>query len=374
MPGLSLLSSGRARATLCAAVAVATLLVSLAGRAQARPRLESICTVSGQQELRLIGMGLVTGLKGTGDGGKFLPMARALGMALRKLDNPANDAPEFKDANNVALVLIEATVPANGIRRGQRIDCFVQSIGSAKSLRGGRLMVTPLGTQVVNDDRAMGLASGAVLVEDATVPTSGKITGGVVVTEDVINEFVKNNQFTLLLDHDHASFRSASEVASVVNADTSVEANGGQLAWAKSPGVVEVTIPEQYRKDPLRFIAQVLDVQIDNPHTQARVVVNAKAGTVIVTGEVEISPVAISHKNLSLSIGTPEDQAAAQPAEPVPGVGFVSLMDQQSRQAPQRLKQLIDALNQLKVPTTDVIDILKDLHRAGKLHAELITE
>ena len=368
-----MLRSGRIRVTLCVVVSGAALLIALAGPAQARPRLESICTVSGQQELRLIGMGLVTGLKGTGDGGKFLPMIRALAMSLRKLDNAVNDAPELKDVSNVALVLIEATVPANGIRRGQHIDCFVQSIGSAKSLRGGRLMVTPLGTQVVNDDRAMGMAGGAVLIEDATVPTSGKITGGVVVSTDVNNEFVQNNQFTLLLDHDHASFRSASEVANVINADTSVESNGMPLAWARSPGVVEVTIPEQYRKDPLRFIAQVLDVQIDNPHTQARVVVNAKAGTVIVTGEVEISPVAISHKNLSLTIGAPDDQAA-QPADPVPGVGFVPLMDQQSRQAPQRLKQLIDALNQLKVPTADVIDILKDLHRAGKLHAELITE
>ena len=374
MPGFPLFWPRQARTAAGALVAVAALVAVLAGPAQARPRLESICTVSGQQELRLIGMGLVTGLKGTGDGGKFLPMIKALGMALVKLDDAANGPTELKDVNNVALVLIEATVPANGIRRGQRIDCFVMSIGSAKSLRGGRLMVSPLGTQVVTDERVMGMASGAVLVEDAAVPTSGKITGGVVVTEDVINSFVQNNQFTLLLDHDHASFRSASEVASVVNADISVESNGQQLAWAKSPGVVEVTIPDQYRKDPLRFIAQVLDVQIDNPHTQARVVVNAKAGTVIVTGEVEISPVAISHKNLSLTIGSPEDQAGAQPAEPVPGVGFVPFMDQQSRQAPQRLKQLIDALNQLKVPTADVIDILKDLHRAGKLHAELITE
>jgi flagellar P-ring protein precursor FlgI len=353
---------------------VAALLAILAGPAQARPKLESICTVAGQQEVRLIGMGLVTGLKGTGDGGKFLPMINALGMALRKLDNPASGAPDLKEVNNVALVLIEATVPPNGIRRGQRIDCFVNSIGAAKSLRGGRLMVSPLGSQVITDERVMGLASGAVLVEDAAVPTSGKIASGVVVTEDVINDFVQNNQLTLLLDRDHASFRSASEVALAVNADMSFESKGEPLAFARSPGVVEVLIPPQYRQDPLRFIAQVLDVQIDNPHTQARVVVNAKAGTVIVTGEVEISPVAISHKNLSLTIGTAEDQAAAQPAEPVPGVGFVAITDQQSRQAPQKLKQLIDALNQLRVPTSDVIDILKDLHRAGKLHAELITE
>ena len=358
-----------------ALLAAAVLLAGLAGRAEARTRLENICTISGQQEQRLIGLGLVTGLKGTGDGGKYMPMINALGMALRKLDSPASGPAELKDAGNVALVLIEATVPANGIRRGQRLDCFVNSIGAAKSLRGGRLMISPLGTQMVSDERVMGLASGAVLIEDPQVTTSGKIAGGVVVYEDVINNFVQNNQFTLLLDRDHASFRSASEVANVVNADISFEAGGRQLARAISPGVVQVTIPDQYRADPMRFIAQVLDVGIENPHTQARVVVNAKAGTVIVTGEVEISPVAISHKNLTLTVGTPEEQAAAgiPPPEPVPGVGFVGLMDQQTRQ-PQKLKQLVDALNQLKVPTTDVIDILKDLHRAGKLHAELITE
>ncbi len=375
MSGCTAFLTGR-RSCALQTITVAAILVALNPfLAEARPRLENICTISGQQEQRLIGLGLITGLKGTGDGGKYLPMINALGSALAQLNNPASGAPELKDAANVALVLVEATVPANGIRRGQRLDCFVNSIGAARSLRGGRLMISPLGTQVVSDERVMGIASGAVLIEDAAITTSGKIAGGVVVTEDVINNFVQNNQFTLLLDHDHASFRSASEVARVVNADISFEANGRQLAKAIGPGVVQVTIPEQYRSDAMQFIAQVLDVGIDNPHTQARVVVNAKAGTVIVTGEVEISPVAISHKNLSVTIGAPDDPGAAvDPAEPVPGVGFVPLMDQQSRQSPQRLKQLIDALNQLKVPTTDVIDILKDLHRSGKLHAELITE
>jgi flagellar P-ring protein precursor FlgI len=235
-------------------------------------------------------------------------------------------------------------------------------------------MVAPLGSEMIDDDRVMGLASGAVLIEDQTVTTAGRIAGGVVITEDVINKFIHNNQFMLLLDKDHATFRSASEVAQAVNRDTSFEANGEPVARAESPGVITVRIPKQYANNQMQFIAQVLDVGIDNPHTQARVVLNAKAGTVVVTGEVEISPVAISHKNLTLTIGNEEQAAAQQPAEPVPGVGFVGLMDQQTRQSPQKLNQLISALNQLKVPTADVIDILKELHRAGKLHAELITE
>src|SRR5262249_8409919 len=126
-------------------------------RVEARPRLENICTISGQQEQRLIGLGLVTGLKGTGDGGKYLPMINALAPALRAPNTPAGGPTEWKAAATVALVLIEATVPANGIRRGQRLDCFVNSIGAAKSLRGGRLMISPLGTQMVTDDRVMGI-------------------------------------------------------------------------------------------------------------------------------------------------------------------------------------------------------------------------
>jgi flagellar P-ring protein precursor FlgI len=213
-----------------------------------------------------------------------------------------------------------------------------------------------------------------VYVEDPQVPTSGKIPLGITFTEDVIYNFVHNHQFTLLLDRDHASFRSASEIARAINENLYLENKGESLARALGPGVVQVAIPAQYRGDPMEFIAGVLDLGIDNPHTQARVVVNAKSGTVIVTGEVEISPVVISHKNLSVTIGSPEDLAGQPPPEPVPGVGFVGVSDQEAKLPPQRLKQLVDALNQLKVPTPDVIEILKDLHRTGKLHAELIAE
>lgn len=361
--------------------------LALPGTAQARVRLENICTIQGQQEQKLMGLGLIVGLKGTGDGGKHLPTIHALAAALKLMDNPLTRAEELKEVNNVALVLVEATVPANGIQRGQKIDCFVNSVGSAKSLRGGRLMVAALSSQLIADDHLMGLASGSVMIDDERVPTSGRVTSGVVIMRDVVRLFVENNEFRLLLDGDHSSFHSASEIARVVNADISFEANGRQLAKAIGPGVVQVMVPEQYRNDPVQFVAQVLDVGIDNPHSQARVVVNSKSGTVIVTGEVEISPVVISHKNLSVSIGgddtgdpngttrmTQSIVPGGEGAEPVPGVGFVPILDQQARQSPQRLRQLVDALNQLKVPTADAIEIIKDLHRTGKLHAVLITE
>src|SRR5262249_19300448 len=107
------------------ALAALMLVVALTAPAHARAKLENICTLAGQSEQRLIGLGLVTGLKGTGDGGKYLPMINALGAALAALNNPASGPNELKDAGNVALVLIEATVPANGIRRGQRHNYFL---------------------------------------------------------------------------------------------------------------------------------------------------------------------------------------------------------------------------------------------------------
>jgi len=353
---------------------LALLLVGVGTRPlEARTRLENICTVAGQEEQKIVGLGLVVGLKGTGDS-KNLPTIRAVAAALRLMYNPVTGADELKDLNNVALVMIEATIPSHGIRRGQKLDCFVSAVGGAKSLRGGRLVSTPLSSQLIDDERVMGLASGAVSIEDTQTPTAGKITNGVSVTQDVVNLFIENHGFKLLLDSSHSSFQAANEVASGINQESKFEASGRQVARAIGPGVVEVFIPEQYRANPVQFVAQVLNVGVENPHTQARVVVNSKTEVVIVTGDVEISPVVISQKNLTVTIGAGDPAAAAPAGEPVPGVGFVPIQDQSGRQSPQRLQQLVEALNELKVPTRDIIDIIKELHRTGKLHAVLITE
>jgi flagellar P-ring protein precursor FlgI len=351
--------------------AAISLAVCTTETAFARVRLESICSVQGQREQRLVGLGLVVGLKGTGDGGDYLPTIRALGAALKLMNNPIEKEMFLKETKNVAMVMIEATVPATGIRRGQTIDCHISSIGSCKSLRGGRLLAAPLQSAFVPDERALAVASGAILLEDPQYATTGKIPNGVIIEsnfDDFVAMYIENGSFTLLLDSAHSSFHAASEVARVVNADISFEANSRQIARATGPGMIRVTVPEQYRTEPVDFVAQVLDIGIDNPHTQARVVLNPKAGIIVVTGEVEISPVVISHKALVVTVGDPN---------PVPGEDtgdhFVPLMER-SPQAPQHLKDLVEALNQLKVPTTDIIEIVRDLHRSGKLHAVVINE
>ena len=337
-----------------------------ADAAFARVRLEHICTVGGPKEVKLTGLGLVVGLKGTGDGGKNLPTMRALATALKLHNTPVLSSDELKDAKNVAIVLIEATVPSTGLRRGQRLDCYVSSLMGAKSLRGGRLLVAPVETPEVGNDLAVGLASGPIAVESADVPTTGKISGGIVLEEDFLAYFVDRRdgtpKVTLLLDQSHASFHSAGEVARVVNADFSFEA-GREIAQAMGPGAISVEIPDQYQNDPVDFLAHLMEIGVDNPSTQARVVVNTKSGTVVVTGEVEISPVIIAHKKLTVRVGDPL-------AEPEPD--RFRVVGAKNDPARPQLDQLVEALNSMQVPTEDVIDILRELNRSGKLHAEFI--
>lgn len=335
-----------------------------------RVKLESICTVYGPQEIKLTGLGLVVGLNGTGDGGKNLPAMRALQAALERMNAPAA-IEELKNADNVAVVLIEATIPRSGIRRGQRMDCHVSSLMGAKSLRGGRLLVSPLTIGKVDETQTPALASGPIYIEGPDVLTTGKIPDGVLVLNNFMAEFIEDRKeqgyyVTLLLETSHSSFHGASEVARVINAEFSFESGTNELAKATSPGVIEVKVPDQYVSDPVRFLALLLGVGIDNPQTEARVVVNVKSETIVVTGEVEISPVVISHKNLTVQVG---DQTFADDGSQA---RFVPLLDRDASQSPQRLDDLVKALNQLRVPTGDIIQILRELNRSGKLHAVYI--
>ncbi len=343
------------------------VVVCFTASASARPRLEHICTIQGQQEIRITGLGLVVGLPGTGDGAKNVPTVHALRQALARLKLPAVDA-ELKNADNVAVVMVDATIPKTGIRRGQKIDAHISSVLGAKSLRGGRLLSTPLTTPGSKQDLVMALAGGAIQVEDVQRPTTGLVVKGVDLLQNVQAIFLsqlEGGSMTLLIDPAHASFWTASEVARVVNSDFTSEVSGKLLARPVGPNAVELIVPPQYRDTPVEFAAQVLDIGIDLPNTQARVVVNTKTGTVVVTGEVEISPVIIAHKNFTVEIGRDLPGASSGP--------FRSMLEGgPSRQSPQQLEQLVKAMNELRVPAADIIEIIRDLHNSGKLHAELI--
>lgn len=352
-------------------VCTTVMLVSLK-TADARIRLENICQVAGQKEVRLVGTGLVIGLDGTGDGGDNGPTVRALAAAMKAMDSPVLDPKELVNADNVAMVQIQATIPRGGLQKGQKIDCYVSSILGAKSLRGGRLFVSALQTADLRDKRLMGTASGAVIIEDQVVLTKGRIPNGVMLEIDMVkgkdfaDRIVMNDdgvsKIRLLLDEAHASFGTSSTVSRSINDDLSFGLDDQKVAKAISPGVIDVVIPKFYKDDPIAFVSRVLQVWVDTPNTQAKVIVNPRTKMVIVTAEVEISPTLITHPNLEVSI-RPGDLRSEI------GSKFADLSENQGGQTTARLDQLVTALKQLRVPPEGIIEVLRELSKSGKMHA-----
>lgn len=332
-------------------------------RGEARTLLSSICRIKGQEENTLQGLGLVVGLNGTGDGGDFLPTIRSLATAMQLMGNPIGKGGpvELKNAKNIALVMVSAKVPAAGARQGDRIDCSVSSIGAAKSLEGGRLFLTPLQGPQVDSPRVYAIAEGAIQLDTANLTRSGRIHQGCRLEEDFYNPFVKDNKITLVLEKSHARFQVAQEVAELINSQLSIQNGYEPVAVAVNQVNIEVVIPPQYRNEPVAFVAQVLSLPVIQPQTEAVVVVNERTGSVVISGEVEIGAVVVSHKNLVIEAG------AAPPAE-----RFIGLESSPARAT--SLKSLVEALNAVKLPTADVIDIIKGLEKNGKLQGKLVIE
>ena len=336
-------------------LAVAALL-SVAPRAEAVTRISNVCTIDGQMPLTVRGLGFVVGLNGTGDPDQTGPTLRAFAAFLKLSNNPILDAKELSNLGGVAAVEVTATIPGTGISRGQRLDCQVSALFGAKSLEGGRLISSPLELASIADDTVVGLAAGSLIVEDLANPTTARVPFGLVLEQTIdMNILRQPNQIRLLLNRQYAGFDMAREVERAINQRFYLENNNKNIARAASAVAIDVTIPNQY-DNHVEFLGLLTEITVKEAGTVARVVVNAKQGTIIVTGDVEISPAVIAHKNLNVEITSP----------------FVEVQNQDGAQSPQQLADLVNALNQLKVPTNDTIGILRELHYSGRLHAEFI--
>lgn len=348
------------------------LLVILAVLITACPahavRVADITRLAGQRSNVLTGWGLIVGLNGTGDGGDFQAAIRPLASMLSKLSDPVT-ATELGNVQNVALVSISATVPGNGVRDGDRIDCYVQSIGAADSLKGGRLFVTPLQGPMPGSG-IFALAEGPVVIEDPSTPTVGVVKGGCVMEADLPARYIHDNRFTLILDDSAASWTTASTIAKIIN--DAGDGNAGEiLAVAVDPKNVVVAIPQSERDRPDSFISRVQRLPVPILPSEARVQINDRTGTIIITGDAEISPVVISHKGLTITTVLPPP--VPTPRNPVLDERAFVAMDPMS-QGGAKLQDLVNALDQLKVPAEDRIAIVKELHKSGKLHAKLIVD
>jgi flagellar P-ring protein precursor FlgI len=365
---------------------IVCVLVSVLGStAAARPTLKNICHVKGQEENVLQGLGLVTGLNGTGDGGNALPTIRSLATAMQVMGTPLGDTglAELKDVKNVALVTVSATVPAAGARQGDRIDCTVSAI-SAKSLKGGKLMMyTPLMGPRTAGRRVFAFAGGLIHLDSGDFPTVGRIPQGCRLEEDFRNEFWTTaktadgnsfKMFTLVLDRHHADFQTAQDVAELITSQLGFggeSEDGGEgtargdesqtdLARAVDAVNITVRVPGPYEDDPVGFVSQVLSLQIPVPQPEARVIINERAGSIVVSGDVEIGPIAVAHKGIIVST-----EAGIGEGKQFIGIDATDV-------GGAKLQALLDSLNAINATTEDIIEIIKGINRNGSLHGKLI--
>jgi flagellar P-ring protein FlgI len=348
-----------------------SLIALLATPTVARTQLKNICRIKGQESNTLTGQGLVLGLNGTGEANDAYTM-RATAEFMKHLGSPLINTgkgislEELKKMKNGALVAVTVTVPPTGARRGDEIDCYLSAL-NGKSLAGGRLVAAALQGPNPNDPRVYALCQGQIRVENADEPTVGVIHGGCRMEADLYTPFYKDGYMMLILDSNHANFQTADAIADAINSQVreslnyskdSSSANDTDICQAIDAANIRVRIPDSYRNDPVKFASDILDTKLYENEPEARVVINSRAGSIVISGEVEIGDVVVSHKNIVI-------EAASSPT-------FAALDVDQSNQP--KLKQLVDQLNSLKVPTQDMIEIIKGIDRDGKLHGRLIIE
>lgn len=348
--------------------------------------VQNICRLKGQEPIRLTGLGLVTGLAGTGDS-RFVPMHTAVAQAMLALGNRVANLRELENLRNVALVSVSCEISPAGGREGDRVDCFVTSIATARSLEGGRLLSAALtGPYTSNpagrDPPVFAMASGNLILESDRAPNNGRIDKGAVLIQDLPAPFIKcNDRITLVIDEAHATFPTANMIATQINRRLATqlgdEEGSVQVARALDAKNVEVFLPEFARENVVLFVADILETKLDKNlvHTEARVVINERVGEVTVTGEVELKPVMVAHKNLIIF---PPGQAPPPGLGPPPPNPFMATTPTPPPYPNQpelaNLADLLAAMNQLQLTAQDKIAVVKELAKTGKLHSKVIFE
>jgi flagellar P-ring protein FlgI len=339
--------------------------------------VNEIARIKGQGESVLRGLGLVVGLNGTGDQGKDLALARPLASVYANNGVPVLPD-ELRNARTVALVTVTCTIPEGGARSDDRFDVSVSAIHSATSLAGGRLYLVPLQGPFPGQP-VYAVAEGEVTIESPTSPRTGRVRGGARMIRDIRTGEVSDS-FTLVLRPPFAGWGAASEVASTITQNIYGRAGRSlgslpPIATVLDDRSIRIDIPPQERPNAAAFVGDVLatPVKISLLRLPAQVIYNRESGMIVVTGDVEISPVAITHRDLTITTVIP-------PPEPTPEYPLVEtrrwagIATSPRPTDKARLQDLLDAFNQLKVPVNEQIAILSMLEKTGKLHARLVID
>jgi len=344
-------------------------------------RIKDIAHLAGVRDNQLVGYGLVVGLDGSGDQTSQTPftvqslknMLQQFGITL-----PPGTNPQLK---NVAAVAVHANLPAFS-KVGQTIDVTVSSIGNAKSLRGGTLLMTPLKGA---DGQIYAIAQGDLLVSGlnasgsdgssitVNVPSVGSIPNGATVERMVYNPFLQGDFITLNLNR--SDFTTANRLATAIN-----DTVGSGIAQPMDATSIRVSAPKEPAQR-VAFASLVENIAVEPGEAAARVVVNSRTGTVVIGANVRIMPAAVSHGNLVVTIT--ENQEASQPGafarsgrtvvtqQSDIDVGFKGnrafLID-----TGITLQQVVDGINRVGATPADLVAVLQALKHAGALRAELV--
>ena len=359
----------------CAALLFEALLLAPIARAE---RLKDLASIGGVRHNQLSGYGIVVGLDGTGDQTTQTPFTvqSIVSMLQQKGVNlPAGTSLQLK---NVAAVMVTASLPAFA-QPGQTIDITVSSIGNAKSLRGGTLVMTPLQGA---DQQVYAMAQGNVLVGGVGAAAGGtsvqvnhlsvgKISGGATVERAVASNLGADNQVRLELNT--TDFLTASRVVEAINNHF-----GPDIATALDGRVIRVRSPSS-SDQRVAFLGILEGLEVSPAASSAKVIMNARTGSVVMNQAVTLESCAISHGNLSVTIS-----AEPQVSQPAPASRGQTVVTQATRIEVKKeagrvvmlkggasLAEVVKAMNAIGTSPQDLLSILQALKAAGSLRAEL---
>jgi flagellar P-ring protein precursor FlgI len=357
------------------------VFTTLSGPAARAERIKDMAQVQGVRTNQLVGYGLVVGLPGTGDQTSQAPFTiQSLTNMLAQLGVtvPANVTPQLK---NVAAVSVHAVLPAF-VKPGQTIDITVNSIANAKSLRGGSLLVTPLHGL---DGQIYAIAQGNLVVSGfgveandgskltVNVPSSGRIPNGATVERAVPSQLAQGE--AIILNLNNPDFTTATRLLESVNKGV-----GEGSASIIDGGSIRVRAPEDLTQR-VAFLSTIENLQVEPASAPARVIINSRTGTVVISSNVTVSPAAVSHGSLSVTIK--EEKSVSQPG-PFARVGQTAVVTNSTIKVDQganrmflfqpgvELEQIVRAVNEVGAAPGDLVAILEALREAGSLQAELI--
>lgn len=346
------------------------------GQSQAGEKIKALVNILREMDIHVEGIGIVTGLNGTGDkGGKSL-----LKEILAKNNISLPDG-IFK-TNSIALVNVVADIPSN-MSPNQKVDVRVATYGDASSLENGMLLKTFLKPN--KDGEIFAVAYGSILIGGnsaiSTHKTRGRIPanreGGAQILRPMETNVVEaGNKFTLKLKR--PSFENAQNIAAAINSSSNTnpfkrEVEFGvsstqavrRVARAIDRGTVVITIPRLFLQRKVEYIYNVLDVEVAT-EKRATVLLNRATNLIIMTQNIAIDPVVLSMNDYKISIGADGEQQAPQPNAQVPLV--------QVGKTNTSLRDLIDALNSMQAAPRDILVIVEKLYEMGALRCELIVQ